>query len=275
MNTQTIKLQDALLTRVGYVDVAIAPEAAGLSASDFTHIPWRSPLWAEGDQLRAGAAAWFCDLAGKRLAFDPVQAADDVLRADRGTEAAQQNAIAQLFAGAGFARESVDLLVMTHIEGVGMVAWRNDDGSWSPFFPNARVLVSEIALARFLDADPGDDLEQQAWRALIEHGSVQTYSDGQQIVDGLTVQVTNAHCPGHSIVHFTDATGTPMLTMLGHLAVSPLHLATGECAPQHVDPAAAWSLLHAAADDGRLLVGPLWPTPGWGRWVNGAFVAGD
>ena len=28
-------------------------------------------------------------------------------------------------------------------------------------------------------------------------------------------------------------------------------------------------------DDARLLIGPLWPTPGYGRWENGAFVAGN
>jgi hypothetical protein len=63
--------------------------------------------------------------------------------------------------------------------------------------------------------------------------------------------------------------------MLGHLAISPVHLATGECPPQHEDAAAAWSTLRALADDGRMLVGPLWPAPGSGRWLDGAFVASD
>jgi glyoxylase-like metal-dependent hydrolase (beta-lactamase superfamily II) len=277
MNVQTIAVANATLTRVGYVDVAIAPEAAGLAADDFAAIDWRSPLWADGDQVRAGAAAWFADIAGTRIVFDPVQAADDVLRADRATEAAQQTAIARLFADAGFARESVDRVVMSHIEGVGMVAWRDEVGSWSPFFPNARVLVSDANLAAFVDASPqpGDELQWQAWQALRDQGRVDTYTDGESIVDGLSAEVTGGHCPGHAVLHFNDAAGTPQATMLGHLAISPLHLATGECAPLHAEPATAWSLLRAAADDGRLLIGPLWPTPGCGRWVKGAVVAGD
>jgi hypothetical protein len=276
VKTQTITIGNATLTRVGYVDVAIAPEVAGLTAADFAEIPWRSPLWADGAQLRAGAAAWFADIAGKRIAFDPVQAADDVLRADRETEAAQQAAIAGLFAAAGFARESVDLLVMTHIEGVGMVAWHNADGSWSPFFPNAHVLVSDVNLAAFLDASPqpGDELQQRAWQALLEQGRVDTYSDGDSIVEGLSAEVRGGHCPGHAVLHFNDAAGNPSATMLGHLAISPIHLATGECPAQHSDPHVAWQALRAAADDGRLLIGPLWPTPGFGRWANGGFAAG-
>ena len=60
--------------------------------------------------------------------------------------------------------------------------------------------------------------------------------------------------------------------MLGHLAISPVHLATGECPLQHPQPGVAWSALREAADDGRILIGPLWPAPGSGRWVNNTFT---
>jgi hypothetical protein len=40
------------------------------------------------------------------------------------------------------------------------------------------------------------------------------------------------------------------------------------------DPAAAWRLLHENAADGRLIAGALWPTPGYGRWRDGALRAG-
>ena len=36
--------------------------------------------------------------------------------------------------------------IATHVEGIGMWAWRNDDGSWVPFFPNARILVPQREL---------------------------------------------------------------------------------------------------------------------------------
>lgn len=65
----------------------------------------------------------------------------------------------------------------------------------------------------------------------------------------------------------------PAATFVGHLALSPLHLATGPCVPQHVDPEAAWRVLRTCADDGRLLPGPLWASPGAGRWTGTAFEA--
>jgi hypothetical protein len=276
VSAHRLDLGDIALTRVGYVDVPIPPDAAGLTAADFADVPWREPLWTEGEQLRAGAAAWFADAGGKRLVFDPVQAADDVLRADAETEQAQQHAVAELFEQAGFERESVDLLVLSHIEGIGMVAWRHEDGSWGPFFPNARVLVSDPALAELRDWTPDDpsDATFAAWHALLDQGRVATFGDGAEIVPGVRAEVTGGHCPGHSVFHF-GAGDDVAATMLGHLAISPVHLATGECPPQHEDAASAWSTLRALADDGRMLVGPLWPAPGSGRWLDGAFVASD
>ena len=174
--------------------------------------------------------------------------------------------------------ESVDRLVLTHIEGVGMVAWRNEDASWSPFFPNARVLVSAVALREFLASTPDGnaDLQYEAWRALIDQGLVDSYADGDVIAPGVRAEVKGGHCPGHAILHFGSAAGGGAeVTMLGHLAVSPLHLAIGECPAAHADAARAWSLLRAVAEDGRTLVGPLWPAPGFGRLVDRAFVAGS
>jgi hypothetical protein len=272
MTIHTLVAGNARLTRVGYTDVTIPPELVGLTADDVKRVDWRSPLWADGELVRVGAAVWFADVDGRRLAFDPFQAADGVLRADRAAESTHQNAIAHVLAQAGFGRESVDYLVMSHIEGVGMVAWRNEDGSWSRFFPNARVMVSDAVLQDFLAAPAGgdDDMQYEAWHALIDQGVVDTYTDGEKIAGGPIADVRGAHCPGHALLHFDKRA----VTMIGHLAVSPLHLATGECALLQAEPANAWRLLGETAEDGRVLIGPLWPSPGYGRWQNGALETG-
>ena len=226
---QTLSLDGATLTRIGYADVAIPGEFVGLGANDFARASWRLPLWTDGESVRIGAAVWFADVAGKRIAFDPFQAADSVLRADRAAEESHQTAIARTLDEAGFARESVDLLVLTHIDGVGMAAWRNTDGSWAPFFPNARVLISDIELRQFLAAPKSDDLQSEAWHALIDLGVVGTYADHEQIAPGLCADVRGAHGPGHALLHFGPG-DAPLASFIGHLAVSPVHLVSGECA---------------------------------------------
>ena len=80
-----------------------------------------------------------------RIVVDPAFAADEILRNDNDA-AAHQEAFAALLAAAGFPRESFTHAIATHYEGVGMLAWRNDDGSWERFFPNAPILMSQREL---------------------------------------------------------------------------------------------------------------------------------
>ena len=63
------------------------------------------------------------------------------------------------------------------------------------------------------------------------------------------------------------ASGDDVATMLGHLALSPLHCVIEGTCRLHVDPAAATAELHTL-NDGRLLIGPLWPEPGAIRWTD-------
>jgi hypothetical protein len=156
-----------------------------------------------------------------------------------------------------------------------MVAWRDEDGGFRPFFPRARIRISAPAREAFERGDASEaSLEREAWQALIRQGLIDTFADGESIAPGLVAEVGGGHCPGHALLHICDGGGATLATMLGHLAVSPLHLATGPCAALHVDPERAWSLLRAAMSDSRLLVGPLWPAPGCGRWRDDRVVPG-
>lgn len=285
MSVHVIERSGVRLSRIGYVDTPVPPEVVGLDAAQVAAVPWAAPHWASapGDAavtVTVGAAIWIAEIAGKRIALDPVQAADAVLRAGRATEARHQFGVAGVLAREGFARESIDLVAMTHIEGVGMVAWRDDDGGWQPFFPNARILVSDEVLMAFLGAPPendeaaAQDLQYSAWSALIEQGRVATFGDGEEIVPGMRAQVLGGHCAGHTVFHFADRDASHPIAFLGHLAVSPLHLATGPCAALNEQPDDAWATLQGVAAAVPTLVGPLWPSPGYGRWQQDQLAPG-
>jgi hypothetical protein len=275
---ETVELPRGRLTRVGYLEVPVPAALLGLSADEVAAIPWSMPTWARETQPLLGAAAWVFDTGERRLVFDPLQTLDVLLRPDRDAERTNQEAVARLFADAGYPVESIDLVVMSHIDGVGMVARRDDDGNWSPFFPRARVLLSDLELRGFLETgaaadDAPPDLTRAAWTALVDAGCIDTFADGETIVPGVLADVSGGHGPGHTVMHFQRDEAVE-LSLIGHLAVSPIHLATGECAALNEDPAAAWRLLHENAADGRLIAGALWPTPGYGRWRDGALRAG-
>ena len=92
----------------------------------------------------------------------------------------------------------------------------------------------------------------------------------RDVTDEVTVEVVGAHSPGHLLVWINS--GAETAVMVGHLALSPLHFATGECPQQHPDPPAAEGVLERLRGIDALLIGPLWPTPGAGYWVGAGFT---
>jgi hypothetical protein len=272
MATTTLTIGDLRLTRVLYVDTAIDPAATGLSPDEVRGVAWGEPTWADGDKVRVAACAWVVEGHGRTIVVDPMGNADEILH-DPASAAAHQGAVAGAFRAAGIEPDAVDTVLLSHIESVGMCAVRAGDGGpgWRPFFTNSRILLCEAARAAFPEPTV-DGMVLEAFTSLFDLGLVDAFADGDEIVDGLRAEWTGAHNPGHAAFHAGNPTA---LTFVGHLAVSPLHLGTGPCKPQHPDPDRAWALLKSYAADGRVLVGPLWPSPGAGRWRDGAFVAFD
>jgi glyoxylase-like metal-dependent hydrolase (beta-lactamase superfamily II) len=270
VSANTITVGDIRLTRVGYADVPIPPERAGLTPEQVRAVPWGEPTWTAGAELLAGAAVWIIETGEHRIAVDPAQAADEILRSDADASL-HQDAFAAVLADAGFARDTITIDVATHVEGVGMHVWRTADGNWERFFPNAPIVVPQRELDA-IDYDGRRPDSTGAFDALRAQGVVHGVAgDRAPIVDGVAFEFTGAHTPGHSVVRITSHGENAV--MLGHLAVNPLHLVTGECPQQHPDPAGAEAMLTALRDEGSLLIGPLWPAPGAGRWNGTAFVA--
>ncbi len=279
MTIHTIELDGITLTRVGYLDVPVPAELLGLTPEAVAAVPWAAPLWAENDQPRLGAAAWFLDLDGQRIVYDPLFALDVVLRADPEAEQTHETAVASAFTEAGFAPDSVDLVIASHIEDVGMVARRSANRGWTPFFPSAQVLLSEPELEAFQvgsgEPESGNQPTREAWQSLIDQGRVSSFKHGDELAPGVHADVSGGHSPGHTVLHIGADPTSPSASLIGHLSVTAVHLATGACEALNEDPAAAWSLLRATIADGRRLVGPLWPAPGHGSWVNDELVTAN
>ncbi len=249
------------LSRVEYMSLPVPPELLGLREADVS--PWGFP-WVQDGQVLISAAAWIVEVEGKRVALDPVQAVDVVLRADAEAEQHHQTAIADKLTDSGYALESIDQVLMTHIEGVGMVAKKEGD-DWRPFFPNAKIFISEAQLKAFGEMEKvADDPTHQCWQSLIDQGAVETFADGSEVLPGVTADVTGFHCDGHTVFHFNSGE----LTFMGHLAVSPVHMTAGPCEALNQTPVESYEVLQKVIADKRQVIGPLWPEPGIGRWTG-------
>jgi hypothetical protein len=261
-----LRADPVTLTRVLYTDAMVSADQVGLTLSQAYDVSWCDERWASDEGIGVAAAAWVASGGGRRVVIDPFRNADDLLH-DPDSANAHQKAITSAFDAAGIPVDTVTDVLLSHIEGLGMIVVREGD-DWKPFFPNARIRVGDTAIRDFEQSAP-DDWTSDVWRHLLAAGQVDAYTDGDEIAPGVLVEHTGAHNPGHYVIHFGDG---PDVTFVGHLAVSPLHLSTGICEPQHDDPQLAADRLHGYAADGRLLIGPLWPSPGAGRLVRGVFV---
>lgn len=263
MSNNEIQVGTVRLTRVGYVDVEIDPARVGLTPEQVAGVSWAEPLWATGTEVRAGAAVWVIQDGDARIAVDPTQAADEIIRTDADA-AVHQEAFAAILDAAGMPRESFTHAISTHVEGIGMWAWRDDDGSWVPFFPNASILVAQ----RELDAlDRGEHPSfppHPAIDQLRASGALQAVADGERVTENVSLEHAGAHSPGHQFVRIHS--GGEQAVMVGHIAVSPLHLVTGPCPQQHPLPDEAQARIDALLKEDVVLIGPLWPDPGAGRW---------
>ena len=217
MSTNTVRVGDVQLTRVGYADVEVDParrrahRRAGRGAS-----AGPSRCGPTAREVRAGAAAWVIESGDARIVVDPALAADEILRNDNDA-AAHQEAFAALLESAGFPRESFTHAIATHYEGVGMLAWRNDDGSWERFFPNAPILMSQTRARR--DRRRRVRASEPIMPLLRAQGAVQAVTGRRaRVTDDVSLEHTGGHTPGHQIVRVSS--GGEQAVIVGHLAVS-------------------------------------------------------
>jgi len=256
----TLRIGDVTLTRVSYAEVEVEPGQVGLTADDVADVA-ASPEWVSNDKPRASASAWIIDDGDARIVVDPAGAVDDILRNDNDA-AAHQQAFAALLEAAGYPRDSITHAVATHLDGVGMLAWRNDDGSWAPFFPNAPILMTQTELDG-IDGMPFEPSGRKLLAELQNAGAVRGVGDDEEITDAVALEFTGGHNPGHAVVRIRS--GADQAIMLGHLALTPLHAALQKDS-NHMDGAVANARLRALLEEDAIFIGPLWPAPAAGRW---------
>ena len=158
----------------------------------------------------------------------------------------------------------MDLVVLSHLDGIGMTALVDDHGQWVPTFPHAHVVVTAEELA-WVWAHP-ETQGAQAFGAL-DYGLVEPVTCPLWCTDEVVLELTGGHSAGHAVLR-VESVGTRAL-FLGHLALNPVQVAFPQGASQHADAPRAQqaldTLLAEAAEDGSLVIGPLWPTPGAAR----------
>ena len=108
---------------------------------------------------------------------------------------------------AGYARESVDMVLCTHLH-VDHVGWNTmlRGGTWVPTFPNATYLIGGTEWDFFSTAEepflkgPVDD----SVRPVVAAGMSQLVDDAHRLTDEVWLESTPGHTPGHFSVRISS-----------------------------------------------------------------------
>jgi glyoxylase-like metal-dependent hydrolase (beta-lactamase superfamily II) len=256
---------DSVITRVPDENFELmVPQDEATTSVLLSQASWLVPQFlTAGGELRIGTSALAIDTPGARVVVDPWLAFDDPDRKKPEARARIERLLASL-TNAGFEPDSVDVVVNTHIDGVGANT-RSAGDNEVPAFPNARyVLASEeiaaLRAGRFPGAEP--------LGVLCDEGLVDE-PDGQ-IAGDVRVEPGPGHSPGHHIVRVDSDRGSAVI--VGHLFLHPAQVFAPE--PRAgLDRNVALAgetrraLLARAAEEKTLVIGPLWATPGAGTIV--------
>jgi glyoxylase-like metal-dependent hydrolase (beta-lactamase superfamily II) len=256
---------DSVITRVPdeHFELVVPQDEATKSVL-LSQASWLAPrfLTAAGE-LRVGTSAIAIETPGARIVVDPWLVFDDTDRRTREATARLDRLLARL-TDAGFPPESVDIVVNTHIDGVGANTRPAAHGE-VPAFPNARYVIAPEEIAalregRLPGAEPLD--------VLLADGVVD--DPAGRVAGEVVMEPGPGHSPGHHVVRVGSEGDDAVV--VGHLFLHPAQVFSpdpraGLDADVEVAADTRRALLRRAADEQTLVIGPLWATPGAGTIV--------
>jgi glyoxylase-like metal-dependent hydrolase (beta-lactamase superfamily II) len=244
--------------------------------------PWLQPHFATGEGiLRLASHSFALDVGGLRILVD-TGIGNGKTRANPAWHQLDTGYLERL-AAAGFAPETVDLVIITHLH-TDHVGWntRADGDSWLPTFPRARYLTSRTEWDYWASVDM-DEPRRQMFRDSVhpvrdsgQFDLVDVPDEGVEAAPGVRLLPAPGHTPGQIVVELDSAGHKALITGDSfHHPVQLAHPHLSSCVD--IDPQQAVStrrrLLASLADSDTLVFGTHFapPTAGLVRGVPGGY----
>ena len=224
------------------------------TVSTLQRSPWLAPHFVTHDwSLAIGSSCTIVRSAERTILVDPFLAFDDPERLGPRLQSLRD---------AGVEADDVDLVVNSHVDGIGINVLR--DGS--PTFPSARYLVPRRELEA-MRAGTHVDTRAGPLLDLEEAGVVEPTAGHEELLPGIRLEDAPGHNPGMHVLWLED--GGEAAVIVGHLFLHPAQIADPSVDNGDLDPVALEStrraLLAECVDRDVVLIGPLFASPGGGR----------
>ncbi|MDR3513146.1 MAG: MBL fold metallo-hydrolase [Caulobacteraceae bacterium] len=235
------RVGDVTVTRIVELDAIIdskfiLPQATPEAVLD---IPWLRPHFVDDDgRLKLSVHALVVEAPGRRILVDTC-IGNDKPRAFQAWNMMQTRFLEDLET-AGFARESIDAVLCTHLH-VDHVGWNTMlvDGRWVPTFPKARYLMGRTEFDYWRSAPETGAGEpvvfQDSVQPVFDAGLVDLVETDHVVCDEVSLTPTLGHTPGHVSVRIRSRGEEALITgdFIHHPCqmVHPEWAASADCDP--------------------------------------------
>jgi glyoxylase-like metal-dependent hydrolase (beta-lactamase superfamily II) len=190
-------------------------------------LPWLIPHFAtEEGRLKMSIHALVVETPSRRIVVDTGLGNDKQGR-NVPTWNNRDGPFLHTMAAAGFAPESIDTVLCTHLH-VDHVGWntRLSGGKWVPTFANARYLFGRIEYEHWRDHSGTPDkvaVFNDSVKPIVDAGKAELIASDARVCEEITVIPTPGHSPGHMSIHIQSDGEEGLLT--GDVAHHPCQMA--------------------------------------------------
>ncbi len=221
---------------------------------------WLCPDFADEDgNIKIHFQAFIIEAGNKRIMVDPC-IGNDKPRSLPVMNMLNSPFLEQL-SKAGYPRESIDYVLCTHLH-IDHCGWNTMlvDGKWVPTFPNARYFFARAEFEH-LQADGQGDAPavlNDSVRPIVDAGLAELVEPGHVIVEGIRLEPTPGHTPGHCSVSISSEGQEAIITgdVLHHpVQVAMPHINSNFCSDGALATVSRHSVLDRASRLGALMLG--------------------
>jgi glyoxylase-like metal-dependent hydrolase (beta-lactamase superfamily II) len=204
------RIGDVTVTKIVELEVTggsrfILPQA---TYEEILPISWLRPHFAdERGRLKMSIHSLVVETPARRIVVDTCLGNDKQNRRIPTWNNLQGPFLADL-AAAGFARESIDTVLCTHLH-VDHVGWNTMrvDGKWVPTFPRARYLMGRVEFDHWRSQHEREDMSAvfaDSVRPVWDAGLVDLVETDHLVCDEISLLPTIGHTPGHVSVRIAS-----------------------------------------------------------------------
>jgi glyoxylase-like metal-dependent hydrolase (beta-lactamase superfamily II) len=217
------RIGDVTITKIVEMEVIggsrfILPQA---TYEEILPISWLRPHFAdERGRLKMSIHALVIEAPGRRIIVDTCLGNDKEGRRIPTWNQLNLPFLADL-AAAGFARESIDTVLCTHLH-VDHVSWNtmlvdgtNGTKTWVPTFPQARYLMGRVEFDHWREAHERPDMAAvfaDSVKPVRDAGLVDLVETDHRISDEISLTPTIGHTPGHVSVVIKSKSEEALIT---------------------------------------------------------------